>query len=247
PAALACANSARSLGLLSSERVCSGARHRMRRKARTASGSRPNAASAVPSSSNARTCSGGGRPWVSASEARSRTASNRPSRSACSASARDTTPEPACSTIAERRISVDTARTLGVRCEGRQGDPLPRPLVRSRASMPAPIRFGRYLLLERLAVGGMAEIFLAKVVGEGGFERLCVVKRALPHLSRDPEFIRMFMDEARLAARLHHPGFVQIHELGTCDDDYYIAMEYLAGEDLAAVLVQSRKVGLPIP
>src|SRR5690606_28043023 len=95
--------------------------------------------------------------------------------------------------------------------------------------------------------GGQGGILPRQGGGGGGFERLCVVKRALPHLSRDPEFIRMFMDEARLAARLHHPGIVQIHELGTCDDDYYIAMEYLAGEDLAAVLVQSRKVGLPIP
>jgi len=113
--------------------------------------------------------------------------------------------------------------------------------------MPAPIRFGRYLLLERLAVGGMAEIFLAKATGDGGFERLCVIKRVLPHLGRDPEFIRMFLDEARLAAQLHHPGIVQIHELGRVGDDYFIAMEYLAGEDLAAVIQQSRRTQRPVP
>jgi serine/threonine-protein kinase len=95
--------------------------------------------------------------------------------------------------------------------------------------MLAPIPFGRYVLLDKLATGGMAELFLAKVKGEAGFEKTCVVKRLLPHLSVHEDFVAMFLDEARLAARLNHPGIVQVFDLGHAQDDYFLAMEYLAG------------------
>lgn len=107
------------------------------------------------------------------------------------------------------------------------------------------MRFGRYQLLDKLAVGGMAEIFLAKSMGEAGFERTCVVKRVLPHLAESPDFVNMFLDEGRIAARIHHPGIVQIFDLGRQDDHYYLAMEYLAGEDLNTVL--TRAEGHPLP
>ncbi|MBX7102332.1 MAG: serine/threonine protein kinase, partial [Myxococcaceae bacterium] len=114
--------------------------------------------------------------------------------------------------------------------------------------MPA-VAFGRYQLLERLAVGGMAELFLARAQGDGGFSKTCVVKRVLPHLAADAGFVSMFLDEARLAARLDHPGIAQIFDLGKVGTDYYLAMEYLAGEDAAAILakLEDRQRQLPVP
>ncbi|HUU01925.1 MAG TPA: serine/threonine-protein kinase [Myxococcota bacterium] len=91
---------------------------------------------------------------------------------------------------------------------------------------------GRYQLLARLASGGMAEIFLARQTGIGGFEKLVVVKRILPNLAREKAFVEMFLDEAVIAAQLNHPNVVQIYDLGQAGDDYYIAMEYLEGESL---------------
>ncbi len=94
---------------------------------------------------------------------------------------------------------------------------------------PAPIPFGRYQLYERIAVGGMAELFFATVRGDDRREHGCVVKRVLPHLSGDEQFIALFLEEARLAARLDHPGIARIIELGREGDHYFIAMEHLAG------------------
>src|SRR5579871_2970 len=113
--------------------------------------------------------------------------------------------------------------------------------------MADPVAFGRYVLVEKLASGGMAEIFLAKAVGEAGFEKTCVVKRVLPHLAAIPEFVQMFLDEARIAARLVHPGIAQIFDLGKQGNDYYIAMEYLAGEDVGALLRRCVEARLAIP
>ncbi|MBK7864902.1 MAG: serine/threonine protein kinase [Archangiaceae bacterium] len=113
--------------------------------------------------------------------------------------------------------------------------------------MISPLPLGRYLLLERIAVGGMAELFIAKVQGEAGFEKLCVVKRVLPHLAQDPEFIAMFLDEARIAARLNHPGVVQIFDLGKVGPHHFLAMEHLLGEDLASLLKAGTARGLLLP
>src|SRR5690349_3227989 len=97
-------------------------------------------------------------------------------------------------------------------------------------------RYGKYFLVRKIGEGGMAEIFLAKHVGAEGFERNVVIKRMLQHLSSVSDFIKMFLDEARLAARLAHQNIIQIHDLGLADGCYYIAMEYLAGEDLSTLL-----------
>lgn len=113
--------------------------------------------------------------------------------------------------------------------------------------MPPPIAFGRYELFERIAVGGMAELYLARMRGEAGFEKVCAVKRVLPHLTDSADFLRMFLDEARLAARLQHPGIAQIFDLGREGDDYFIAMEYLPGEDLASILRQARQTDRAVP
>lgn len=92
--------------------------------------------------------------------------------------------------------------------------------------------FGNYFLLERIAVGGMAEIFKAKQVGVRGFEKILVIKKILQHLSEDPEFVEMFEDEAKLAAQLNQANIVQIYELGEIEDTLYITMEYIDGKNL---------------
>jgi serine/threonine-protein kinase len=108
--------------------------------------------------------------------------------------------------------------------------------------------FGPYLLLDRIATGGMGEIFLAKLTRGEGFEKLVVIKRMLPHLSRNRTFIEMFQAEARIAAQLSHQNIVQIHDFGREGDSYYIAMEYVHGVDLRALLFHAAERGrLPSP
>src|SRR5262245_56100514 len=106
-------------------------------------------------------------------------------------------------------------------------------------------RLGKYQLLAPLATGGTAEIFIARIIGEAGFEKLVVVKRLLDHLVNDKDFVDMFLDEARLGARLDHTNIAQTIDLGCVDGQYFIAMEYLAGLSLAATakLAQERVQG----
>ena len=99
-----------------------------------------------------------------------------------------------------------------------------------------PIGFGRYSLVERLAVGGMAELFVATSPGEHGFTKKVVIKRLLPHLADDQTYNAMFIDEAKLTARLVHPKIAQTFELGKVDDALYIAMEHIDGIDVLALL-----------
>src|SRR5690242_8310212 len=100
----------------------------------------------------------------------------------------------------------------------------------------SPCGFGRYQLLERLAVGGMAEIFRARVTGEHGFEKILVIKRILPHLAVDPDFLNMFIDEAKLQCSLQHPKIVQVLEFGQADNQYYMALELVDGMDCLGLL-----------
>lgn len=95
---------------------------------------------------------------------------------------------------------------------------------------------GRYTLLARLAAGGMGEIYLARLAGEQGFEKLLVIKRLLPELVASPEFVQMFRDEARIAARLSHANICDVYELGQADHQYFIAMQYLQGVALSTVM-----------
>jgi serine/threonine-protein kinase len=106
---------------------------------------------------------------------------------------------------------------------------------------------GRYTLLAKIATGGMAEIWLARQAGPQGFEKVVVVKRILDSFSQDEEFVEMFLDEARIAAQLNHPNIVQISDLGEHAGAFYMAMEYLAGQDLARVVRQGNKQGRPLP
>src|SRR5271170_5432375 len=95
-----------------------------------------------------------------------------------------------------------------------------------------PKRLDRFELVAELASGGMATVFLARLSGVGGFQRFVAIKRLHPHLARDEDFIEMFLDEARLAARIHHPNVVPILEIGTSDEGYYLVMEYIEGDTL---------------
>lgn len=97
-------------------------------------------------------------------------------------------------------------------------------------------RFGRYRLVEMLGEGGMAIVYRAVVDGPEGFARQVVLKRILPRLSSNPKFVNMFLAEARLCALLHHPSIVQVHDLGEIGGDYFLAMEYVDGLDLATVM-----------
>jgi serine/threonine-protein kinase len=93
----------------------------------------------------------------------------------------------------------------------------------------------------------MATVFLARLSGVGGFQRFTAIKRLHPHLAREPEFIEMFLEEARLAARIHHPNVVPILEIGTSDEGYYIVMEYVEGDTLGRLLARSAQTGQRLP
>ena len=107
-----------------------------------------------------------------------------------------------------------------------------------------PRRFGKYTLLRKLAVSGMAELFLAIQRSVAGFEKLIVIKRILPSMNQDRAFIDMFLHEARVAATLSHPNIVQIFDVGQVDTTYFIAMEHVHGEDLRSIVRQMKKKGV---
>ncbi|MGD9159981.1 MAG: protein kinase [Desulfobacteraceae bacterium] len=107
-------------------------------------------------------------------------------------------------------------------------------------------QFGKYTLLSRIAQGGMAELYQAKLFGYGGFEKLIAIKRILPYLAEETNLIKAFIDEAKLAAFLQHPNIVQIYDFGSVNDTYYIAMEYLYGNDLKYITQQSKERGMPL-
>lgn len=119
--------------------------------------------------------------------------------------------------------------------------PTPGPVVREFVTL------GRYQLLSRLAVGGMAEVYLARQGEISGFKTLVVVKKVLPHLAVKPDFINMFLDEARIASMLDHPNVVRITEVGRAGDEFFLAMELVQGKPLATLLQQGERTKTPLP
>src|SRR5690242_20111730 len=99
--------------------------------------------------------------------------------------------------------------------------------------------FGKYQLFASLGRGGMADVFLSVARGQMGFNKLAVIKRLRPSLAEEPSFRNMFLDEARLAARLNHPNIVHTYEVGEQAGVYFIAMEYLEGQSLNKVLKEA--------
>ncbi|MEZ4318997.1 MAG: serine/threonine-protein kinase [Myxococcota bacterium] len=115
-------------------------------------------------------------------------------------------------------------------------------------STSGPQQFGDYHLLEKIATGGMAEVWRARAYGLAGFEKILVIKKVLDSLASDDEFIKLFIDEARIAVQLLHVNIVQVFDLGEVNGHYYMAMEYVHGQDLARLVARSRNLGaFPIP
>src|SRR4051812_49279807 len=113
--------------------------------------------------------------------------------------------------------------------------------------VPAEILADKYELLNKIAAGGMAEVFLARQRGREGFEKLVVVKRILPHLAQSKDFVAMFLDEARTAADLRHPNVVNVFEVGEDHGIWFLAMEYLHGQNLRRVERAASEGGALIP
>jgi serine/threonine-protein kinase len=105
---------------------------------------------------------------------------------------------------------------------------------------------GEYELLGRIAAGGMAEVFVARKTGPEGFEKRVALKRILPHLSDHPTFVHLFLEEARLAARLEHPHIVQIHDFGRDGDTYYLALQLVVGQDLQSIFRRSAETKVTV-
>ncbi len=109
-----------------------------------------------------------------------------------------------------------------------------------------PVQFGKYILLDKIAAGGMAELYRAKITGVKGFEKLIAIKKILPHLTSEESLITSFIEEAKLAAFLQHPNIVQIYDFGNMEGKYFLAMEYLFGKDLKYVTNKSEQKNKPL-
>src|SRR5215467_148782 len=117
----------------------------------------------------------------------------------------------------------------------------------TEAAPAGPVTFSRYTLLERLALGGLVEVFRAKITSSHGFEKILVIKRILPHLAADPGFVTMFIDEAKLTAQLTHPKIVQILDFGEVGGQYFTGLEFIDGFDALGLLriAAQKKVRVP--
>src|SRR6478672_1793622 len=110
-----------------------------------------------------------------------------------------------------------------------------------------PMPFGRYTLLFPLSTGGMGEIYLARLEGAQGFEKLCVIKKILPQLAADQEFVERFVGEARTLVRLSHGSIAQVLDMGLHEGEAYMALEHVDGKDLRKVGARVRDRQVPLP
>ncbi len=128
--------------------------------------------------------------------------------------------------------------------------PAPQPVIEKPAEEEQEpvdgIRFGQYVLLDKIATGGMAEVWKARMRGVEGFQKIVAIKKILPHLSDNRDFIDMFIDEAKLAAQLTHNNIIHIYDLGKIQSSYYIAMEYVDGWDLKTILKKAQDRDQPL-
>jgi serine/threonine protein kinase len=106
---------------------------------------------------------------------------------------------------------------------------------------------GKYEVLRKIASGGMAELYLARVRGAAGFEKVVVLKRILPGIAEDPDFVQMFLDEARLAATLQHPNIADVYDVGEADGQYFFTMEFVYGQDARTIRHEMKKRNEPVP
>jgi hypothetical protein len=121
------------------------------------------------------------------------------------------------------------------------------PVIEMTTAHPATV-IGRYTLVERIGLGGMAEIYSAVTTGEGSFRRPVVIKRLRPELTGDPNAVAQFCDEANLLAAFHHPNIVAVHDFGRWQNQFFLAEEYVQGRDLGRIVSQSfTRNGRPLP
>ena len=120
------------------------------------------------------------------------------------------------------------------------------PAQPSRRFLSQSDKLGKYEVIRQIAVGGMAELYLARTVGMEGFEKLVCVKRILPQYANNPSFVNMFLNEARLAAMLHHPNVAQVYDIGQEQGEFFFAMEYVHGEDLGRLVTTAHESGVPV-
>jgi ABC-type sugar transport system substrate-binding protein len=110
-----------------------------------------------------------------------------------------------------------------------------------------PLVVGRYVLYGEIGSGGMATVYFGRMVGPAGFARPVAVKRLHPQFSRDPDFVRMLLDEGRLGARIQHPNVVPTLDIVTQDDEVFVVMEYVPGTSLSRLMRAAKEAGTPIP
>src|SRR4051794_40372528 len=140
------------------------------------------------------------------------------------------------------RLRGDCARTRLSLCLGPRAQ---TSIVATRTRMAQQQQ--RYKVLEKIASGGMAEVFRAESAGLEGFKKTVAIKRVLPHLSEKKQFIGMFLDEARVSAQLSHSNCVQVFDIGVGDNTYFIVMEYVDGADLKGLIEHRKKTSTPFP
>ena len=156
-------------------------------------------------------------------------------------------PAPAAPSFKTEKIPVVSAEKMPV--SSPVIAPVPPPPAPAHVEEEEPkdgIKFGQYVLLEKIAVGGMAEVWKARMRGVEGFQKIVAIKKILPHLSDNQDFIEMFIDEAKLAAQLNHNNIIHIYDLGKIQSSYYIAMEYVDGSDLKTILKRAQERDQPM-
>ena len=121
------------------------------------------------------------------------------------------------------------------------------PSSRDRKTTFKPILFGRYCLIDRISQGGMSDVYLAKTFGIGGFQKPLIIKRLLPQYSTKARYVKRFLNEAKTLTRLNHSNIVQIFDMGRIDGEYYIALEYIEGRNVAYLLAKAKRIGRPVP
>lgn len=118
----------------------------------------------------------------------------------------------------------------------------------TKAPPPSEVQpFGSYLLLHAFARGGMGEVYLARLAGGVNEDQYCVLKKLRPELTQDGEYVRRFIDEARVVVQLHHPNICHVFDVGRVADEYYLAMEYVSGHDARSLQNRARDLGRPLP
>jgi len=163
-------------------------------------------------------------------------------------------PQPVPSQTAAMPMARSSAETVRIPIPALERMPIAQPVFPAAVPEPHPedeepsdgTKFGQYVLLEKIATGGMAEVWKARMRGVEGFQKIVAIKKILPHLSDNQDFIEMFVDEAKLAAQLNHNNIIHIYDLGKIQSSYYIAMEYIDGYDLKNILKKAQERDQPL-